>query len=427
MGQACIGGKCPPPGKECDDGNAVEWDGCTGGTITEFQVNTYTVNSQRVADVAVLSNGDFVVAWESMNQDGSVLGVYGKVFEPAATEGEEFQVNTYTNSHQDSAAVAALQGVGFVVVWGSYGQDGSEGGVFGQRFNSNGVSVGSEFQVNTFTYYQQYYADVSSLPGGGFVVAWQSGYSDSVYPKKTQDGSGRGVYAQRFNSQGQKQGGEFLVNTTTIHDQNTPSVGGSWSHDKFIVAWSSNAVLSSQFDVYRQLFASSGGKASAESLVNSYSNNVQTNSSVAISTGGDVVLAWESNGQDGDGGGVFCQRYKSDGGKLGSNFQVNSYSTGTQGRPAVAFNGEARFVVAWDGAGLGDALGVYVQRFEDTNTKVGSESLVHDYTSGSQFFASAAGFDGGDFVVVWESDDQDGDKRGVFAQRFNKDGTKLYR
>lgn len=65
--------------------------------------------------------------------------------------GSEFHVNTYTTDDQYASSVAADAAGNFVVVWQSFGQDGSGLGVFGQRYDSTGLPVGSEFQVNTAT------------------------------------------------------------------------------------------------------------------------------------------------------------------------------------------------------------------------------------------------------------------------------------
>jgi len=48
--------------------------------------------------------------------------------------GPEFLVNTFTTDNQYVPAVAADAAGNFVVVWQSYGQDGSFAGVFGQRY-----------------------------------------------------------------------------------------------------------------------------------------------------------------------------------------------------------------------------------------------------------------------------------------------------
>jgi hypothetical protein len=44
------------------------------------QVNTYTSGSQRLSAVAATGGNEFVVVWESANQDGSSYGIFGRRF-----------------------------------------------------------------------------------------------------------------------------------------------------------------------------------------------------------------------------------------------------------------------------------------------------------------------------------------------------------
>ena len=96
--------------------------------------------------------GNFVVVWESYGQDGSSYGVFGQRYaSTGAPLGPEFRVNTYTTGYQHDPAVASDSSGNFVVVWTSDGQDGSGNGVFGQRYDSSGAPLGPEFRVNTYT------------------------------------------------------------------------------------------------------------------------------------------------------------------------------------------------------------------------------------------------------------------------------------
>src|SRR5262245_33733196 len=108
-------------------------------------------------------------------------------------EGNDIQVNTFTTGDQITPTVAALSDGGFVVTWASLGQDGSDGGIYGQRYAADGTAVGNEFQVNSFTSSDQNTPSVTALSDGGFVVTWMS---------LGQDGSGEGIYAQRFAADG---------------------------------------------------------------------------------------------------------------------------------------------------------------------------------------------------------------------------------
>ena len=46
----------------------------------------------------------------------------------------EFQINTYTTNSQVAPSITGLSDGGFVVTWHSYGQYGGKDGTFGQRY-----------------------------------------------------------------------------------------------------------------------------------------------------------------------------------------------------------------------------------------------------------------------------------------------------
>src|SRR6185503_18723587 len=129
--------------------------------------------------------------------------------------GSEFRVNTSTEGEELSPSVATDENGNFVVVWQNLGQEGSSYGIFGQRFDAAGNPLGGEFHVNTYTTGIQALPQVASGPNGDFVVVWNS-YG--------QDGSHYGVFGRRYNAAGQPQGGEFAVNQTTIGPEVFPSV-----------------------------------------------------------------------------------------------------------------------------------------------------------------------------------------------------------
>jgi hypothetical protein len=111
---------------------------------TEFQINTYTTGDQRNPSITGLSDGGFVATWKSDGQDSSGYGVFGQRYDSSGnTAGSEFQINTYTTGHQWAPSVASLIDGGFIVSWESYGQDGDGDGIFGQRYDSSGNTVGS--------------------------------------------------------------------------------------------------------------------------------------------------------------------------------------------------------------------------------------------------------------------------------------------
>ncbi|HEY7036336.1 MAG TPA: hypothetical protein VH482_33720, partial [Thermomicrobiales bacterium] len=81
----------------------------------------------------------------------SALLVASRLAAQAPPLGGEFEVNTYKTGKQQTSAIAAVGGRGFVVVWVSDGQDGDGDGVFAQRFDGTGARSPGEFRVNTST------------------------------------------------------------------------------------------------------------------------------------------------------------------------------------------------------------------------------------------------------------------------------------
>lgn len=101
------------------------------------------------------------------------------------------RVNTYTNSDQLLPRVTVLNDGSTVVVWYSVGQDGSGQGIYQQRFDASGTPLGAETRVNTYTTGDQYDATVTAVSGGGYVISWAS---------DGEDGSSFGVYGRRYNA-----------------------------------------------------------------------------------------------------------------------------------------------------------------------------------------------------------------------------------
>jgi Ca2+-binding RTX toxin-like protein len=144
--------------------------------------------------VTGLADGGHVVFWQSW--DGSSDGIQGQRYNAdGSASGGIFTVNTTTASTQGAVSAAATPDGGFIVVWESEGQDGSDYGIYGQRYAANGSALGAEFQVNGGTQYGQRAADIEVAADGSFIVVWRS------------EGGSGGIFTQRFAADGSKIGG----------------------------------------------------------------------------------------------------------------------------------------------------------------------------------------------------------------------------
>ena len=254
-------------GKQYDASGAV-LDG-------EFQVNSYTPDLQIKPEAAVGGNGNTVVVWTSDEQDGSNTGVFGQLYDASgAVLGGEFQVNTYTTDYQRYPVAAADASGNFVVVWESYEQDGEKGGVFGQLYDAAGVPRGGEFAVNTNTGSSERGQVVAMDPGGNFVVVWSgapgiagqrfdaSGQPlgieflvspSGIEPAVASDATGAfvvawaddgpvasysDIFARQYAPDGTPLTTAFQVNSYTTYTQFRPDVASSADGD-FVVVWGS--------------------------------------------------------------------------------------------------------------------------------------------------------------------------------------------
>jgi hypothetical protein len=286
--------------------------------------------------VTALSDGGYVVTWMSYGQDGSNWGIYTQRYTAyGQAVGSETRVNTTIAGGQSQPDVAGLSDGGYVVTWISDAQDGSGSGIYAQRYDAAGKPIGGETRVNTTTAGYQLQPDTTGLPDGGYVVTW-----------RTQDGSNFGVYAQRFDEEGHAVGSETRVNTTTGGEQyNAPQVA-ALSDGGYVVTWHWEVQDGSLDNVYAQRFDAYGHAVGSETRVNTTTLDTQFSSFVAGLSDGGYVVTWMSHGQDG-GYDIYAQRYDAAGKPIGGETRVNTTTAGEQRVSAVAGLSDGGYVVTW--------------------------------------------------------------------------------
>jgi hypothetical protein len=284
----------------------------SGAPLTgEFLVNVFTAGRQTSPAVAAQPGGNFVVVWESANQDGSSYGVFGRRFNGGGVPlSGEFPVNVFVTGAQRAARVAADAAGNFVVVWMSDGQDGSQTGVFGRRFNASAAPIGGEFQVNVFTSNHQEYPVVAAAADGRFVVAWESG-SDIADPVPTQDGNRFGIFARRYNASGVALTGDVQMNVYTTDHQHTPTVA-ALGNGSFVAAWYSQDQLGSNNTDTFARYVDGAGVPGPEFRVNTFTAGNQFLAMADADGSGNLLFVWDSVGQDGSLDGIYAQRYRGD-------------------------------------------------------------------------------------------------------------------
>jgi hypothetical protein len=378
----------------------------------QLEVNTYTTGTQSLVAAAAHSAGGFVIVWQSVGSDGSDTGSYSiqgqRYGVNGAPAGGQFQVNTYTTNGQHQPAVAVDGTGGFIVVWTSFGaaSDTDFASVQAQRYDASGAPVGGQFQVNTYTTGTQVDPDVAIDGAGNFVVTWASSGSAGT------DASSLGVQARLYDASAAPLGPEFQVNSYTTDIQHAPAVATD-AAGNFVVVWTSRAGDGTDTfveSIQAQRFDAAGTPLGSQFQVNTYTTNHQDGPDVVSDPAGNFVALWSSAGGSGTdpvSRSVQGQRYDASGAPVGGEFQVNTYTTGGQYVGGVATDGAGNFLVVWSSNGSAesdaDGFSAQGQRYDASWTPVGGQFQVNTYTTGHQEIPVAAIDAAGSAVVAWVS------------------------
>jgi hypothetical protein len=218
-------------------------------------------------------------------------------------------------------------------------------------------------------------------------------------------------------------GPEFRVNEGTVGPQHSPDVAFQ-PDGGFVVVWSDPSD-GSLFAVRARRYDAAGAPVGSPFQVNTYTTGSQQvyNSvrNLVADDRGRFVVAWTSTGQDGSGDGVFARRLDSTGAPLGPEFRINAYTTSDQETVALAVSADGSFLATWNSFDQDGSLsGIFARRFDPTGAPLGDEFQVNQFTTSGQLAPAVARVANG-FVIAWMSA-QDGSSNSVHARRYDGAG-----
>ncbi len=378
-------------------------------------------------------------------------------FTPTATE---FPVNTVTTGNQQSAVVASDNAGAFVVVWQGQNPGGTGWDLYAQLYNSSGVAQGSNFQINQTATADQTLASVAMDGAGQFVVTWMSNQapntniyarvfasngtaltneldaSNTVAPIQSQapavamDGSGnfvvayetqggpatdQGIYTQAFSANGTPSGSSVFVANTPTNPQTDPAIAMD-AAGNYVVAWTSKA--GPQGKIYGQLYSTGGIANGSTFLVGTTNNYQEEEASAGMDSSGNFTIAWAEQIPGANNWDILARQYNASGTALDATpITVNTYTKDVQDKPSVAELSDGQFAVAWESNNEdGNNLGVYAQAFTAGGVEDGGQFQVNTTTQGPQETPHLA-WDGTNAVVAWDGQTAS-DNNGIAAQRF---------
>ena len=392
----------------------------------EILVPDATSGEQSWPEVASNEDGHFVATWQSADSDGDGFGILAQMYDSSGLEvGTPIAINSTVAGDQTRPAIACDDSGDFGIAWQS--PDAAGSGIFARRYEEEGFPDTSQVAVNTTTAGEQTLPSIAMSENGDFLVVWQS-----------PDASGEGIKARLFNDDGDPRTGEIQVNVTTAGDQQNPQVRADDETGGYLVVWEGPDASGS--GIWMRRLGSNGSLVGGEAGVNNVTAGVQRNPALAISgidpdpLGRNLfVVVWQS--PDSFGYGIWARVYDDSGTPLGPQFLVNDDDGNNQSEPSVAFDdgeddADLDFAVTWTessvlGAGQQTLLGapIFIRGRRlgglPPHLLTGPNVEFAVSVAGTATAASSvAAENDGDFVVVWQSDGQDGSDEGVYGRRF---------
>ncbi|MBI5806643.1 Ig-like domain-containing protein [candidate division TA06 bacterium] len=370
----------------------------------------YYAGYQYDPKAALLSTGEMIVVWyDERNSDD--YQIFGRIFDASGSPvGEDFLINDFTGTEAEEPSVAAC-GNSFVVTWYDY-RNGNDYDIYARRFDAAGTPIGGDFLVSDdASGFDQYYPSVAANDSG-FVIAWYD------YRNGNAD-----IYAQRYDASGAALGSNFLVNDDVSgSDQYYSSV--ALSDSGFIITWDDYRTGGS-WNIYAQRYNTNGDTLGGNFLVNDGGSDNPWCPSVAANESGYMIAWYDYRSGNAD---IYAQLYNPNGDSVGGNFLVNddgtSYDQYTWGASNVAAN-DSGFVITWYDYRSGSYWNTYAQRYDPAGLALGGNFIVNDTTSIYCYDPSVAANDSG-FAVVWYDNRYNpSGNYDIFCQRYDAAGSAL--
>jgi hypothetical protein len=342
-----------------------------------------------------------------------ILGPSTPASSQVVPNGDPIQINSFTTGSQGGPDVAIAPDGSFVVVWvgdQSSGDDDSDASIQMRRFDSRGAALGDDFQVNQYTTGRQNSPQVAMTPSGEFAVVWRS--TSPVPP----DDDHSSIQGRWFHADGTPASQELQLTSYTTSLQAHPQVGAD-SLGNFVVVWTSYGSTgsdTSQTSIAGRRFDSTGAPLGSDLQVNSYTTGRQEFPSLAVTPAGEFVVAWQNGNRLPPGIEVVeirARRFGADASPAGDEFQVNTYTGYYHTNPTIAAHVDGSFIVAWPSWGsLGSdqtEASLQARWYGSDGEPLADQFQVNSVTAGSQD-SPAATFDAtGRAVLTWRSTDFD--------------------
>lgn len=259
------------------------------------------------------------------------------------------------------------------------------------------------------------FPDVAVDPEGRSIYVWQDSGTIDTATSRTE------IFLRRFDAVGNALADPVIVNTLTDDDQTNPRIAVS-ANGSFLVIWQSDEpdpdAGANRRWVRGQAFDANAQPTGAEQLYTSVSTGAITDrhADVAALEGGGYVVVWaqESTIAPDTGRSIRARLILANGEPNGSAFIVNSATSASEFLPAVTELDDGGFFAAWRSDS--DLNG---RRFDAAGMPAGDEFQINTQDLGTAQDADLTRGPDGRILVVWEDGETAGDGAEIRGRLFS--------
>ena len=316
----------------------------------------YRIDHQYDPDISGDSNGNAIIVWED-DRYGN-LNIYSQRLDSnGQLRGENVNLNSNQSNYTYTQPAVSMNDSGnFVVVWSDYRYDSYGGDIYAQRYDRNGIEIGTDIKINDdATTSRQNFPDVVVDDVGNFVVVWSDQRRENAYSD---------IYCQRVSNNGDLLSNNFLVN----EDQRNwmfrgyPSISMN-SKREFVICWQDGGTAGG--DIFIQKYNIDGSKLGENLIINDKSSEPAYKPRVILNDSDKIVVAWYDKPRD-----IYKQILSSNLEKIGPNLKVNDdINSRGQAEPDIAIGSEGDYIICWEDSRSGESE-IYGQYYSNADEKI---------------------------------------------------------
>lgn len=219
------------------------------------------------------------------------------------------------------------------------------------------------------------------------------------------------IYAQRFDSHGEKISTNFKVNDVSWDSTSTTPelVDIAMADDRsYIITWQNKSLQT----IFAQRYDPTGNR-----IGNNFKISTGQDPDIAISPVGSYVIVFRYSYP------VRGKRYTSLQDTVGQEFIVSQIMEYHR-NPAVAMAADGSFIVTWEAEVSMGVIRIYAQRYDANASEIGKNFRVDDDPAHNWKYSPAIAIaPDRSFFIVWQ--DYRSNEYGILGQQFSKEGAKL--